>query len=57
MKRFKSARQAQRFLSIHDTISNLSHPRRQRMTATPCRQARRAAFEAWADIISVVRVA
>jgi putative transposase len=53
MKRFKSARQAQRFLSIHDPISNLFHLRRHQLTATSYRNARRAAFEVWADITSV----
>jgi putative transposase len=49
MKRFKSAGQAQRFLSTHDPISNLFHLRRHQLTATTCRSARKAAFEAWAD--------
>ena len=53
MKRFKSARQAQRFLSIHNPISNLFHLRRHQLTATSYRSARRAAFEVWADITSV----
>jgi putative transposase len=52
MKRFKSARQAQRFLSIHDPISNLFHLRRHQLKAANYRKARRAAFEAWADITS-----
>ncbi len=50
MKRFKSARQAQRFLSIHDPIGNLFHLRRHQLTATTYRSARKEAFEAWADI-------
>jgi putative transposase len=50
MKRFKSAGQAQRFLSAHDPISNLFHLRRHPLTATTCRSARKAAFEAWTDI-------
>jgi putative transposase len=50
MKRFKSAGQAQRFLSIHDPISNLFHLRRRQLTAATYRSARKAAFEAWADI-------
>ncbi len=33
MKRFKSARQAQRFLSAHDQIANLFHLRRDHVTA------------------------
>jgi putative transposase len=57
MKRFKSARQAQRFLSIHDPISNLFHLRRHRLTATTYREARAVAFETWADITSVALAA
>jgi putative transposase len=53
MKRLKSARQAQRFLSTHDPISNLFHLRRHRLTAADYRRARTAAFETWADITSV----
>ena len=34
MKRYKSARQAQRFLSAHDQINNLFHLRRDHVTAT-----------------------
>ncbi len=57
MKRFKSARQAQRFLSIHDPISNLFHLRRHRLPAADYRRARTAAFETWADITSVALAA
>ncbi|MXQ13752.1 IS6 family transposase [Microvirga makkahensis] len=53
MKRFKSARQVQRFLSIHDPISNLFHLRRHCLPAADCRRARTAAFQTWADITSV----
>jgi putative transposase len=56
MKCFKSARQAQRFLSIHDPISNLFHLRRHQLTATSYGNARRAAFEIWAEITSVALV-
>jgi len=52
MKRFKSAGQAQRFLSIHDPISNLFQLRRHRLTAADYRGARTAAFETWAEIAS-----
>jgi len=34
IKRFKSSRQAQRFLSAHDEINNLFHLRRDRLPAT-----------------------
>jgi putative transposase len=50
MKRFKSARQTQRFLSAHEQISNLFHLRRDHVTASEYRAARARAFEVWADI-------
>jgi putative transposase len=50
MKRFKSARQAQRFLSTHDQIANLFHLRRGHVAALQYRAARARAFEVWADI-------
>ncbi len=45
MKRFKSAGQAQRFLSAHDQIGNLFHLRRDHVTAVRYRAARTRAFE------------
>ena len=57
MKRFKSARQAQRFLSTHDQINNLFHLRRDHVTAVQYRAARARAFETWADISGVAAVA
>src|SRR5919112_1012273 len=57
MKRFKSARQAQRFLSAHDQIANLFHLRRDHVTASEYRAARARAFEAWADISSIAAAA
>ena len=50
MKRFKSARHVQRFVSIHDPIANLFHFPRNRITATEHRAARSQAFETWAEI-------
>src|SRR5215211_1378234 len=50
MKRFKSARQAQRFLSAHEQINNLFHLRRDHVSAVQYRAARARAFETWADI-------
>lgn len=51
MKRFKSARQAQRFLSIHDPIANLFHLPRPQHPPAALRCARRArAFAAWTEI-------
>ena len=40
MKRFKSARHVQRFVSIHDPIANLFHLRRDHVTASQYRAAR-----------------
>src|SRR3712207_2853005 len=50
MKRFKSTRQAQRFLSAHDQINNLFHLRRDRVSAEQYRAARVRALETWAEI-------
>jgi putative transposase len=52
MKRFKSVRQAQRFLSAHDQIANLFHLRRDQVSANEYRAARVRAFEMWAEISS-----
>ena len=57
MKRFKSARQAQRFLSAHDQINNLFYLRRDHTTATQYRATRARAFEMWADISGVAAAA
>jgi putative transposase len=57
MKRFKSARQAQRFLSAHDQINNLFHLRRDRVPAGEYRAARGRAFEMWAEISGVAAAA
>jgi putative transposase len=50
MKRYKSARQAQRFLSAHDQINNLFHLRRDHLNATEYRAVRAQAFAVWAEI-------
>ena len=47
MQRFKSARQAQRFLSAHAFISGHFRPRRHLMTAAQSRDARIKAFRVW----------
>ena len=47
MRGFKSAAQAQRFLSVHAPINNLFRPRRHRMTAADYRAARQQAFKTW----------
>jgi putative transposase len=51
MKRFKSARQAQWFLSVHDQIANLFHiPYPEFATADFRRASRERAFAAWREI-------
>jgi putative transposase len=62
MKRFKSPRQAQRFLSAHDLsahdqIGNLFHLRRDHVTAVRYRAARTRAFETWAEVSGVAAAA
>ena len=47
--RFKSHRQAQRFLSAHDQINTLFRPRRYQLSANSYRHARKDAFNLWAD--------
>ncbi len=56
MKRFKSPGHAQRFLSAHDGINNLL-PRRHRLPATQHRAVRTQAFQTWAEVTGVARVA
>ena len=48
MKRFKSARQAQRFLSAHDQINNLFYLYRDHLSASEYRAVRAQAFAIWA---------
>src|SRR5947208_3418822 len=50
MKRFKSPRQAQRFLSAHDQINNLFHLHRDHLPAADYRAVRAQAFAIWAEI-------
>src|SRR5690348_13617635 len=57
MKRFKSAGQAQRFLSAHDQINNLFHLRRDHIPANQYRAARTQAFQTWAEVTSVAAAA
>jgi putative transposase len=49
MKRFKSAGQAQRFLSVHDQVANLFR-RPANTTAADHREARDQAFMTWANV-------
>src|SRR6185369_15547138 len=53
MKRFKSPRQVQRFLSIHDQVANLFSRRPNQDTAAKCHAARHEAFAIWAEICSM----
>ena len=50
MKQFKSAGQAQRFLSAHDQINNLFHLYRDHLSAAEYRAARAQAFAIWAEV-------
>ncbi len=52
MKRFRSAGQAQRFLSVHDQVANLFR-RSANTKAAEHREARSQAFTAWADVTGV----
>ena len=56
MQRFKSAEQAQRFLSSHAMIYGHFRPRRHLMTAAQYRRARAKAFRVWRER-ACVRVA
>ncbi len=49
MGRFKSPRQAQRFLSAHDQINTIFRPRRYNLSAMSYRHARIDAFGLWAE--------
>ena len=50
MKRFKSPKQAQRFLSVHGPINNLFRLRRHLLNADDYRKGLHEAFEAWRAI-------
>nr|WP_275937329.1 DDE-type integrase/transposase/recombinase [Marinovum algicola] len=49
MGRFKSSRQAQRFLSVHDQTATLFCPKRHRLSAISYRHSRTDAFSLWND--------
>jgi putative transposase len=53
MKRFKSAGQARRFLSVHDQVANLFR-RPANTNAADHRESRARAFTAWAEVTGVV---
>ena len=57
MQRFKSARHAQRFLSIHSRIHNHFQLRRHRRSASDYRIARDAALRTWREIVGVAEAA
>ena len=57
MKRFKSARHLQRFLSIHDPIANLHHFPRHSLSSTDYRSLRSEAMNAWREIAELRVVA
>ena len=57
MKRFKSPRQVQRFLSTHDQIANVFSRRRNQNTAAKFRTARRQAFTTWTEVNGVAMAA
>ena len=50
---FKSAGQAQRFLSAHDQINNLFRLRRDRVTAAEHRASRNQTFQVWDEICNM----
>jgi putative transposase len=52
MKRFKSAGQAQRFLSAHDQVANLFRRRANTNASDHC-QSRARAFQVWAEVTGV----
>ncbi len=53
MKRFKSSRQLQRFVSINDPIANLFHFPRHALSASDHRNLRSTAMETWRKIVRV----
>ncbi|WP_454019565.1 hypothetical protein [Azospirillum sp. Marseille-Q6669] len=57
MKRFKSARHAQRFLSTHDPINNLFLLPRHLRPATDYRAEWARAVEMWHDVCGIKQAA
>jgi putative transposase len=49
MGRYKSARQAQRFLAAHGQVAAIFCPRRYRLSVLSYRHARSDAFDLWQD--------
>ena len=52
MRRFKSARQAQRFLRVHATVYNLFNLGRHLVSSEHYRNLRDDAFEHWAEVVA-----
>src|SRR6201998_1368755 len=57
MRRFKSAKQAQRFLSAFGPIAGHFQPRRHRLHAGEYRATLQSRFQVWNEITAVKRVA
>ena len=57
MKRFKSARHLQRFVSIHDPIANLHNFPRNAFSSSDYRDLRSEAMNAWREIAELVAAA
>jgi putative transposase len=57
MQRFKSSRQAQRFLSTHSRIHNHFQLHRHRAAAVDHRPARNAAFRIWREVTVILHAA
>lgn len=53
MKRVKSPRHLQRFVSIHDPIANPFHLRRHEMTSEDFREGSATGMDAWRDIANL----
>jgi putative transposase len=57
MRRFKSARHAQRFVEVHGIIASHFRPRRHLLSATDYRQLRSKRFRAWNEVTGTAALA
>ena len=57
MQRFKSPKQAQQFLSVHEPIANLFHLHRHQKPASDFRADRDQAFSIWQEITKLDQAA
>jgi putative transposase len=57
MKRFKSPKQAQQFLAVHEPVDNLFQLQRHQRSATDDRRARDQVFSIWDDIAGINKAA